>query len=244
MDQLVQLAQQITGVVLSAPQAAAFGLFERELMAWNERFNLTAISDSEGIRIKHFLDSLTCIPVLHENRPDSQGHPGSLVDVGTGAGFPGIPMKIVMPNIHVTLVESTGKKVDFCKHMIQSLGLKDIQAVQARVEDLGQMQEHREQYDWAVARAVAGLPALVEYLLPLVKVGGVALALKGASGPAEAAAAEHALQLTGGRIRHLRQVTLPGVVEERYIVVIDKIAVTPDKYPRRVGVPTKKPLQR
>jgi 16S rRNA (guanine527-N7)-methyltransferase len=242
MDQLVQFAKQIIGVEISAPQAAAFGLFERELIAWNERFNLTAISDPEGIRIKHFLDSLTCIPLMFEKRQGSKGYPGRLVDVGTGAGFPGIPLKIVLPNLHVTLVESTGKKVDFCRHIIQSLELKDIQAVQARAEDMGQMPEHREQYDWAVARAVAGLPALVEYLLPLVKVGGVVLALKGAGGPAEAAAAEHALRLIGGRIRHLRQVTLPGVVEERYIIVIDKVAVTPDKYPRRVGVPTKKPL--
>ena len=242
MDRLVQLAKQITGVVLSASQAAKFELFERELIAWNERFNLTAISDPEGIRVKHFLDSLTCLPLMIESAPGSKGRPGRLVDIGTGAGFPGIPLKIALPNLHVTLVESTGKKVDFCRYMIQSLDLKDIEAVQARAEDLGQLPDHREQYNWAVARAVAGLPALVEYLLPLVKVGGVVLAQKGASGPAEAAAAEQALRLTGGRIRHLRQVTLPGVVEERYIVVIDKIAGTPDKYPRRVGVPTKKPL--
>jgi 16S rRNA (guanine527-N7)-methyltransferase len=242
MDRLVHLTKQITGMALSAPQIAAFELFERELIVWNERINLTAISDPEGIRIKHFLDSLTCLPMLLENHLGSNGRLGRLVDVGTGAGFPGIPLKIALPKLHVTLVESTGKKVDFCRNMIQSLDLKDIQIVQARVEDLGQLPDHREQYHWAVARAVAGLPALVEYLLPLVKVGGVVLAQKGATGPAEAAAAEQALRLTGGRIRNLHQVTLPGVVEERYIIVIDKIAGTPNKYPRRVGVPTKKPL--
>jgi 16S rRNA (guanine527-N7)-methyltransferase len=242
MERLVQLAKQLTGVVLSAPQIAAFEFYERELVGWNERLNLTAISDPEGIRIKHFLDSLTCLSVILGAYQDRSVRPGRLIDIGTGAGFPGIPLKIALPNLNVTLVEATGKKVDFCRHMIDSLELKDIQAVQVRAEDLGQDPDHREQYDWAVARAVAGLPVLVEYLVPLVKVGGVALAQKGASGPAEATESEQALQLTGGRIRHLHHVTLPGVVEERYIIVIDKVAGTPNKYPRRVGMPAKKPL--
>jgi 16S rRNA (guanine527-N7)-methyltransferase len=123
------------------------------------------------------------------------------------------------------------------------LGLEGVTILQDRAEAIGQMHRHRQQYDWAVARAVAVLPVLVEYLLPLVHVGGAILAMKGENAPAEAHSAERATQLLGGRLRKLIPITLPGVVEERYLVVIDKIAATPDAYPRRVGTPTKKPLQ-
>jgi 16S rRNA (guanine527-N7)-methyltransferase len=126
--------------------------------------------------------------------------------------------------------------------VVQTLGLQSVEVVQERVEDLGQAPAHRERYDWAVARAVAILPVLAEYLLPLVRIGGSMLAMKGESGPAEAHSAEKALRLLGGHLRQLLPVTLPGVSEERYLVVIDKIAATPQAYPRRVGVPTKKPL--
>lgn len=215
---------------------AAFKIYEEALLEWNQKFNLTAIRDPEGIRTKHFLDSLTCM-LAWRDRP-----PGRLIDIGTGAGFPGIPLKIMMPNMHLTLVESVGKKLDFCCHVVKLLGLENVKCVQARAEELGLSRDYREKYDWAVARAVANLPVLAEYLLPLVKVGGGMLAQKGETGPAEAHKAERAIHVLGGRIKQLIPVLLPGVTEERFLVVIDKISTTPPGYPRRVGLPAKKPI--
>jgi 16S rRNA (guanine527-N7)-methyltransferase len=200
------------------------------------RFNLTAIRDPQEIQVKHFLDSLTCLQVMGEKSY------GRLIDVGTGAGFPGIPIKIVQPKLQLTLVESVGKKAEFCRHAVNILNLQGVEVVQERAEALGQDLSYREQYDWAVARAVAILPVLTEYLLPLVRVGGSMLAMKGESGPAEAHTAEHAIKMLGGHLRQLLPVTLPGVAEERYLVVIDKVAATPDAYPRKVGIPAKRPL--
>jgi 16S rRNA (guanine527-N7)-methyltransferase len=165
-----------------------------------------------------------------------------VIDIGTGAGFPGLPLKIVSPNMHLTLVESVGKKTDFCRHIVQQLGLEGVQVVQERAETVGHTPAHRQQYDWALARAVAVLPVLAEYLLPLVRIGGAMLAMKGESAPAEAHNAEHALRVLGGRLSKLIPVTLPGVVEEHYLVVVNKVAATPDMYPRRVGLPAKRPL--
>jgi len=236
MDKLYQDAFRLLGIQLTPRQLVAFERFEKELLEWNARFNLTAIRDSKGIRTKHFLDSLTCIMAWRDNPPDS------LVDVGTGAGFPGIPLKILQPSLQLTLVESVGKKADFCRHMVSTLGLEKVEVVQARAEEVGQMTRLREQSCWAVGRAVANLPILVEYLLPLARIGGGVLAQKGESGPAEAHASERAIHLLGGRLRQLVKVHLPGVAEDRYLVIIDKIAATPPNYPRRVGFPAKKPL--
>ncbi len=236
MQLLSQYARQQLGLSLSRAQLAALALYERELVDWNMRFNLTAIRDPQEIHTKHFLDSLTCLQAMREYTT------GKLVDVGTGAGLPGIPLKIMLPKMHLTLVESVGKKAEFCRHVVKILDLPGVQVVQERAETLGQDPHFREHYDWAVARAVAILPVLAEYLLPLVRVGGCMLAMKGESGPAEAHAAEHALRVLGGHLRQLMPVTLPGVAEERYLVVIDKLAATPSTYPRKVGVPAKRPL--
>jgi 16S rRNA (guanine527-N7)-methyltransferase len=236
MKELTQFAEQKLGIRLSRTQLSALALYERELLDWNMRFNLTAIRDPHEIHIKHFLDSLTCVLVMRESAV------GRLIDVGTGAGFPGIPLKIVYPKLQLTLVESVGKKAEFCRHLVNIMALPGVEVVQERAEVLGQDQNYREQYDWAVARAVAILPVLSEYLLPLVRVGGCMLAMKGESGPAEAHSAEHASRLLGGHLRQLLPITLPGVVEERYLVVIDKVAATPTAYPRKVGIPAKRPL--
>jgi 16S rRNA (guanine527-N7)-methyltransferase len=166
----------------------------------------------------------------------------NIIDVGTGAGFPGLPLKIACPSIQLTLVESVGKKADFCRYVAKTLALDGVDVVQERAEMLGQQKAHREQYDWAMARAVAAMPVLAEFLLPLVRVGGRVLAMKGESGPAEAQAAERAMRVLGGHLRQILPVRLPGVVEERYLVVVDKVAATPANYPRRVGVPAKRPL--
>jgi 16S rRNA (guanine527-N7)-methyltransferase len=237
MEKLIQDAQNLLNLSLNARQVAALQRYELELQDWNSRINLTAIRDVEGIRTKHFLDSFTCL-MAWRDRP-----PTSLIDIGSGAGFPGIPLKILYPNLHLTLVDSVGKKVEFCRHIVQVLNLDKVDLVTARAEELGQNVAHRERYDWATARAVANLNILVEYLLPLVRVGGGILAQKGESGPAEAHAAQGPARLLGGRLRQLVRLTLPGVVEERYLIIFDKVAATPPNYPRRVGVPSKTPLK-
>lgn len=236
MEKLVQDAQSLFNVHLTGRQVNALSTFERELIEWNKKFNLTAIRDSAGIRTKHFLDSFSCVLAWKANAP------ANLIDIGTGAGFPGIPLKIIYPNTKVTLVESVGKKVKFCQHIISLLNLEGVQVIKARAEDLGQMHEHREHYQWVIARAVAKMNVLAEYLLPLVQVGGMMLAQKGENGPAETHAAESAVKLLGGEVRQLLPLTLPGVVEERYLVIIEKVAATPQDYPRQPGAPAKKPL--
>jgi len=236
MKDFAHQAQQLLGVKLTSNQLRQFELFERELVDWNTRFNLTAIQEPAQIHSKHFLDSLTCIPILIESGAER------VIDVGSGAGFPGIPLKIAAPALRMTLVESVGKKAGFCQHVIQILGLENISVLTARAEELGQASDHRQQYDWAVARAVAVLPVLSEYLLPLVRVGGGVIAMKGENAPAEAHTAELAVHLLGGRLRRLAKIVLPGVTEERYLIIIDKVAATPTGYPRRAGLPAKRPI--
>jgi 16S rRNA (guanine527-N7)-methyltransferase len=236
MDNFKQDIQTFLGIQLSALQSNQFTTYEQELVSWNERFNLTAIRDLEGIHNKHFIDSLSCTMAFTDSPP------ARLIDIGTGAGFPGIPLKILFPSMSLTLVDSVGKKVEFCRHVVETLKLERVEVLQARAEELGQSPKHREKYDWAVARAVANLPTLIEFLLPLTRVGGGVLAQKGESGLAEAHASEKVVQILGGRLRQLRKVNIPGVVEDRYLIIIDKVAPTPSQYPRRVGVPSKKPL--
>jgi len=236
MKELIDNAWNLLGIRITDGQQSAFEIYERELIEWNSRYNLTAIDEPQKIRIKHFLDSLTCMLAMHDTPIDR------IIDVGTGAGFPGIPLKIICPWIKLTLVESVGKKATFCQHIVDTLKLNDVEVRKERVESVGCHPEQRQKYDWAFARAVAALPVLVEYLLPLVRVGGSSLAMKGESGPEEAHAAEKAIQLLGGQLNKLVQVTLPGVEEDRFLVVISKTAATPDRYPRRVGIPSKKPL--
>lgn len=236
MEKLVREAQELFNVHFTGRQVMALLTYEKELLDWNQKFNLTAIRDAESIRTKHFLDSFSCVLAWKANPP------ASLIDVGTGAGFPGIPLKILYPNLKLTLVESVGKKAMFCQHIVSALGLEHVQVIKARAEDVGQDPNHREKYDWAVARAVANLNVLSEYLLPLVKVGGTMLAQKGESGPAEAQSAEKAMKLLGGELRELIPVQLPGVAEDRYLVLVDKTAAAPAKFPRKAGVPGKQPL--
>lgn len=233
---LREAAQSVLGLQLTTQQVEVFDRYASDLLEWNRRFNLTAITDPAGISIKHFLDSLTCLLAMR-GRPT-----GRAIDIGTGAGFPGLPLKIMCPSLRLTLVESTGKKIEFCRHIVQSLGLESVELIHARAEDLGRKEEHRQAYDWALARAVAPLPVLVEYLVPFVKIGGRAIAQKGETGPAEAQASEKALRLLGGHILQLLPVELPGVAEARYLVVVEKTAATPSEYPRRAGIPSKRPL--
>ena len=238
MEQLISGAQDLQ-MTLQPEQLDALQFYQQELVAWNERFNLTAITDDEGVQVRHFLDSLSCLLALEKGERLSDKR---VIDVGTGAGFPGLVLKIVCPGMQLTLLEATAKKVRFLEYMIDKLGLEDVMALKGRAEELGQDFRHREIYDWALARAVADLPILAEYLLPLVKVNGRMLAQKGEQAPAEVHRSEQAIQQLGGRLRRLVQVDLRGIAETRYLVVVDKVATTPKRYPRRPGIPNKRPL--
>ena len=237
MEQFAREAQALFNIHLTGRQAMSLITYERELVEWNQKFNLTAIRDVESIRTKHYLDSFSCVLAWRGTPP-----PSHLVDVGTGAGFPGIPLKILYPNMRLTLVESVGKKAMFCQHIVRVLGMEGVEVLQARAEDIGQDPRYRECYDWAVARAVAKLNVLSEYLLPLVRVGGMMLAQKGESGPAEAQAAERAMQMLGGKLKQVMQVNLPRVADDRFLILVEKTAATPPKYPRKPGIPAKQPL--
>jgi 16S rRNA (guanine527-N7)-methyltransferase len=237
MERLIEGARKLLGLTLTPEQRRAFRLYQEEVVTWNSRFNLTAITDPEGIQIRHFLDALSCLKAIGPTPPGQ-----TLIDVGTGAGFPGLPLKIVRPALSVTLVEATRKKTEFLQHMVGVLGLRDVRVVHGRAEELGHDPTHREAYDWVVARAVAAMPTLVEYLLPLCRRGGYCLAQKGEDAVAETASAEVAIRLLGGSLSVLVPVELPGLAETRHLVIIKKVASTPDRYPRRPGMPAKRPL--
>jgi 16S rRNA (guanine527-N7)-methyltransferase len=236
METLKTETQNLIGIALSSYQLSLLDRYRQELDEWNDRFNLTAIHEPEKIRVKHFLDSFSPYLVIQNTSINR------LIDIGTGAGFPGIPLKILLPDTEVVLVDSINKKTEFCQHIIDSLNLKGIQVIQERVERLARDVEFREKFDWAVARAVAKLSTLSEYMLPFVKIGGNMLAMKGDQGPSEAQKAHQVVGLLGGELTQIKKVTLPGVTEDRFLITIVKKASTPEKYPRRVGVPSKKPL--
>jgi 16S rRNA (guanine527-N7)-methyltransferase len=227
----------LLGFDLAPDQARSFEWYRRELLSWNERMNLTAITDPDEVEVKHFLDSLTCLLAM------ASPPQGRAVDIGSGAGFPGLALKIVHPRLHLTLVESIGKKVDFCRHIVQGLNLEGVEIIHDRVERVAHRKGYRQSYDWAFARAVAVVPILVEYMLPLLRLEGVGVIQKGERGPAEVHEAETALKILGGRVKRVASIELPKVAETRYLVTIEKTAATPEKYPRRPGIPAKRPLQ-
>jgi 16S rRNA (guanine527-N7)-methyltransferase len=239
MEALIAGARELN-IRLTDHHVTAFETYYRELTSWNERFNLTAITDREGVLVRHFLDSLSCLKVLLWADLAAGAR---VVDVGTGAGFPGLPLKIVCPGMRLTLLEATRKKVTYLEHIVRELGLRDIEVIHGRAEELGHSLDHREGHDWALARAVGEMATLAEYLLPLVRVGGAMLAQKGENAAVEVQASEAAVTALGGRVRQLVPVELRGLAETRYLVVVDKVASTPDKYPRRPGMPKKRPIR-
>lgn len=237
MKELVQQAYDLFSIRLNKGQINALECYQTALLEWNKQYNLTAIHEADQIRRKHFLDSFSCVLAMRGERPHR------LIDIGTGAGFPGLPLKILYPDLQVTLVDSVEKKIAFCRYLVERLNLENVTLIKARAEEVGQNPAHREQYDWAVGRSVAVMPILAEYLLPLVSVGGHILAMKGENAPAEAHAAEYATRILGGKLRQLTPVTLPGVADQRYLIVVDKVAATSPTYPRRAGIPSKRPLK-
>ncbi len=248
MNLLFDGARQL-GLKLNEERLKAFEIYYRELVAWNEKLNLTAITDYDQVQIKHFLDSLTCLLAVQGPKSEVRGRALDLgsgtraIDIGAGAGFPGLPLKIVCPGLQLTLLEATGKKVGFLKHMVSCLELEGVEVIKGRAEELGRDAAHRERYDLALARAVAELPVLVEYALPFCRLGGIFVAQKGAEGDAEAKAAAGAMATLGGILRRIVHLELPHLSEPRSLVVIEKIAPTPEKYPRRPGIPSKRPLK-
>ena len=224
------------GVELTGGQLKQFEKYYYLLVKTNKKLNLTSIVEEREVALKHFVDSLTCLKAV------SFEEGMSLLDVGTGAGFPGLPLKICRPESRVTLVESLEKKVSFLKEVILELGLEKIVVLRARAEELGRDKSHREKYDRVVARAVAELTVLAEYCLPVVKVGGYFLAMKGPKVDEEMAAARNAVEILGGEVEKNINFKLPVLGDERNLVLVKKVRTTPEKYPRRPGAPLKKPL--
>lgn len=236
MRQIIEQAFTNSGFSLTNEQLEQFLQYYALLKEWNQKMNLTAIEEPVEVAYKHFVDSALLCRVI----PQLAGR--SLIDIGTGAGFPGVPLKIMESSLQLTLFDSLNKRITFLKEVCQQLQLSDVQTIHGRAEDFAQKIDYREQYDLASARAVARLPVLVEICLPFVKVGGYFIALKGPELEQEIAESSRALQLLGGKIKDVQKLTLLDGKYSRSIAVILKTAPTPKKYPRKAGTPQKSPL--
>lgn len=224
---------EVLGILISDVQAEQFYNYMELLLEWNEKMNLTAITEPEEVILKHFIDSITIIPYLEDSE--------KILDIGTGAGFPGIPLKILEENKDFTLLDSLNKRINFLQTVINSLKLNKIQAVHGRAEEF--IKNQRKIYDIVTSRAVARLNVLIEYMLPFVKVGGKCICMKSADIQEEIEEAKKAIKLLGGEIEKIDDVTLPNSDIKRKIVIIKKVNATPSKYPRKAGTPAKEPIK-
>jgi 16S rRNA (guanine527-N7)-methyltransferase len=224
------------GIDLNPEQLKEFEIYYRELIDWNKKVNLTRITDYEEVQVKHFLDSLTVLTTLEL----TDGL--RVIDIGTGAGMPGIPLKIVAPGINLTLLETVGKKVKFLQHIVSRLRLDGVQTVSGRAEETGHALAYREKFGLVLSRAVAPLPVLAELLLPFCEVGGLCIALKKGDIESEIQQSRKAIEVMGGSLREVKSVELEGLNDKRCLVIIDKSKSTPPRYPRRSGIPAKKPI--
>jgi 16S rRNA (guanine527-N7)-methyltransferase len=238
MERLIEGAGKL-GIKLTTRQVKQFELYYQELVEWNKKTNLTAITDYSSVQVKHFLDSLTVTLALPEEvtSPDF-----NIVDIGTGAGFPSVPLKILFPDPRLVLLEPTAKKTAFLHHIIHKLGLKNVEVLNSRAEEAAHLPAYREQFGLVLSRAVALLPTLVELALPFCLIGGTFIAQKKGEIGEEVTRAKEAIALLGGTLRQIRKVELDEFADARYLVIIDKIHSTPGKYPRRPGVPKRRPI--
>jgi 16S rRNA (guanine527-N7)-methyltransferase len=236
MSSLAEYALDLFQLELSSEQIQQFDRLTSELIDWSQRMNLTAIKEPDDIMIKHHLDALTLVKVI----PQFDGL--RLIDVGTGAGYPGLALAITFPKLHVTFMDSTGKKLKYIDHVGETLNLKNITTLHSRAEDAGRDKYHRESYDIVTARAVARMPALMEYTLPLAKLEGQVIAMKGGTVYDETSSASNAISKLGGELFSIEEITLPTISDPRYLVIVDKIDPTPPYYPRNAGIPTREPI--
>jgi len=243
MDLLVRGCAQL-GIPLSEKQVEQFRRYFELLAEWNQKINLTAIDDLEGVQTKHFLDCLTGLPLIQEELSSGgkAGRPIWAMDVGAGAGFPGLPLKIAWPELKLVLLDGTGKKVRFLEDVVAALKLAQVEVVQGRAEELGHNERYRGQFDLVTARAVARLNTLVEYLLPFARQDGYVMAYKGPGAADEFMEARKAIDLLGGEVVRFAPVEVPMLEEERRVLLIKKTRRTPSQYPRGQGLPRKSPL--
>jgi 16S rRNA (guanine527-N7)-methyltransferase len=227
------------GIKAGEHELALFQIYYEELTDWNQRMNLTAITEYEKVQILHFLDSLTVAAVWRPT--ESKPHP-RVIDIGTGAGVPGIPLKIIFPQIRLTLMDSTNKKITFLNHLKQKLGLNDIEVVSGRAEELAH-QHYRESYDLVIARGLAPMPTLTELTIPFCKIAGKAILHKKGDIAEEMNMAKRAITTMGGKLIEIRPMELSEFPDNRMLVVIEKVAPTPEIYPRGQGLPIKRPIQ-
>ena len=219
---------------INQKQIEQFNIYMQLLLEWNEKINLTAITDENEIILKHFVDSLTVLKYIGED--------DKIIDVGTGAGFPGIPIAIMMPNTKITLLDSLNKRINFLNEVINKLDLKNVETIHNRSEDCGKNEKYREKYDIAIARAVANLSTLSEYLLPFVSIGGKMICMKGSDIEQEVINAKKAIKILGAKIDLIEDFNLPGSDIKRNIIITKKINKTPGIYPRKAGTPGKDPI--
>jgi 16S rRNA (guanine527-N7)-methyltransferase len=231
----LQCCAEAIGMPLTEEQMHRFEVYKDLLLETNKSLNLTAITDPDEVAVKHMVDSLT----VYDAR---RFHNRTIADVGTGAGFPGLPLKIYDTTMRLTLIDSLAKRLHFLEKVVQELGLGQVRCTHARAEEAGQDKALREKFDVVVARAVAPMPVLAEYCLPLVRVGGVFYAMKGSKGMEETEEGRQAISILGGKITNIRHLTLPGLTDKRYIITVEKIRPTGPQYPRRPGVAAKRPL--
>lgn len=223
------------GILLHEEQINQFYGYMQLLLEWNQKINLTAITKPEEIILKHFIDSMTIVKYIEENT--------KLIDIGTGAGFPGIPLKIIRPDIQIILIDSLNKRIKFLKEVIEKLGLEKIQALHFRVEELGKNKIYRETFDYATSRAVANLATLAEYMLPLVKKNGYCISMKGPNIEEEKQQSYKAISILGGKLEKVDKFQLPQSNIDRNIVIIHKKKTTPANYPRKPGMAAKEPIK-
>lgn len=226
------------GFKLSSKQKEQFATYYNKLIEFNKKVNLTRITDKNEVYLKHFFDSIT--PLLEFS--DLFKGEKSLCDVGAGAGFPSLPIKILCPDLSITIVDSLGKRLNFLDELVSDLSLDKVTLVHSRAEDAGQNKNLREKFDLVTGRAVARMSVLSEYCLPLAKVDGYLVALKGPKAQDELAEAKNAIEVLGGSVKEVKELTLPDTDDERTLIVVKKVKATPKKYPRQAGTPNRKPL--